>query len=159
MKKWLFAALGALALWASPAGAQQAIDLTPNALPAQNFGIVADTRWMPVLHFAALTAATSKNLAMAMDGRVIEVTVAPEAITGGTNIQFYVTVSPSGGARREICQGTLRNSAGEMWGNPVSKLCTGQNTVRKGDVLILSIQPDATLDVSTAFDVILRIAN
>lgn len=157
MKKFILAA--AVALLSSTAIAQEAIDRTPNALPAQNFGIIAESRAFLPLVFPAFTTSTSVKYATPLAGVVQEMWIQPQNANGSIdrNTWFYLSISRRNAGVQPICQANIR-TAQELGGNAVSGDCLRGVAFAEGDALIVSAQPLSTV-TSVAVTVTLRIAD
>ena len=145
---------------ALPAIAQQALDLTPAAQPAQDFAILANTRAFLQTSMTAVTSAASLKTVVPMSGAIKEVWVQTATATGSIdrNTWFYVSISRKDAAvLQPICQVNM-NTAAERGGNAVNGQCDAGATVNEGDALILSVQPLTTL-TSIAINFTFRLAD
>lgn len=158
MNKFILAA--AVALLSSTAIAQEAIDRTPNALPAQNFGIIAESRLFYPVQIPTFTGSISTKVVAPMAGVVQEMWVLPVNADGtiDKNTWFYVSISRKNGLVQPICQANTQGLVARG-GNGANGQCTQGVTMAEGDALIVSAQPTATLGATIPVNVMLRIAD
>lgn len=150
MKK-IFAALLVAGL-ASPALAQEPLNVQGGLPGAENFAFLKDTRWVSVIPFFGITASTSHRVPAFMDGEVVEVCAYHEGGFGGTVNPLHINVSIStrnSAATRAIAR--IPMSQG------VQQACSqinGNGTFRDGDAIVVNVD-----GANTRTYVVLRSAN
>ncbi len=157
MKRLLLATVFALLPFV--AQAQEAIDRAANALPAQNFGIIADSRWLPVMSLASLATAGSQRLPLGMSGTLVEAwltldTSQPQVV-GAARINVSLSRRNSASIQalgQFILDGPARD------GGALNLNCAPGAVFSEGDAIIVAI-PTITGAVSSVVRITFRVSN
>lgn len=159
MKKMFALAVALASAFILPAFAQEALDITPQAIPTQNFIVIHDTRWFPQATIADLSTNSSVKIPAVMGGNLIEGwLVTNSAIVPTTPLLVYVSISKRNGPMQPVGS-ILVSAGGKTAGQSFNGIFAAGAGIgfNEGDTIWVSNQSTSTgTSIGT---VILRVAN